>query len=119
MLRLSTRPYLWVMDTEHMMACLIDGKLFDILNAGTDRESFAFVVRDNTSPSGFRTVYQPYEHKHSDNRDHQVTPKHTINEGGGIDGAKKDLVVSYLQTSFGLTSTEAVCVADEAHATLN
>ena len=119
MLPLSCPALPYFMDTEHMMACLIDGRLFDILNAGTDRESFAFVVRDNASPSGFRTVFQPYEHEHSDPRDKQVTPKHTIVEGNGIDEAKKDLVISYLENSFGLTALQAARVTEEAHATSN
>jgi len=102
-----------------MMACLIDGKLFAILNAGTARESLAFIARDNASPSGFRTVFQPYEHEHSDPRDNQVTPKDTIIPGNGIDATKKDLVVSYLENSFGLTAREATHVADAAHAGAN
>jgi len=102
-----------------MMACLIDGKLYDILNAGTARESLAFVTRDNDSPSGFRTVFKPHEYVHGDPVDFQVTPKDAIVAGIAIDAAKKDLVVSYLESSFGLTTPEATHVADEAHAGTN
>ncbi len=107
------------MDTEQMMACLIDGKLYDILNAGTNRESLAFVARDNDSPSGFRTVFKPHEYVHGDPVDKQVTPKDTIVPGNGIDETKKDLVVIYLENSFGLTNRQATRVADEAHAGAN
>ena len=37
----------------------------------------------------------------------------------GIDATKKDLVVSYLENSFGLTAREATHVADAAHAGAN
>jgi hypothetical protein len=107
------------MDTEHMMACLIDGKLYDILNAGTARESLAFVTRDNDSPSGFRTVFKPHEYVHGDPVDKQVTPKDAILPGRGIDPTKKDLVVSYLESSFGLTTRQATRVADEARSGTN
>lgn len=106
-----------VVDTPHMMADLIDGKLFDILNAGSQRESLAYIVRDDESPSGFRTIFEPHEHVHGDPVDHQVTPKDAI-RGGRIDASKLDLVVTYLETSFGLTGRQAVRVAGEAHETV-
>jgi len=102
-----------------MMACLIDGKLYAILNAGTHRESLAFVARDNDSPSGFRTVLKPHEYLHGDPVDKQVTPKDAIIDGNEIDESKKDLVVYYLENSFGLTTREATHVANEAHAGTN
>ncbi len=101
-----------------MMASLIDGKLFTILNASTDRNSFAFIARDDTSPSGFRTIYQPYEHLHGDPVDKQVTPKDAVN-ALGIADQKKNLVVYYLETFFGLTEKEARSVVQEAHAASN
>jgi hypothetical protein len=81
--------------------------------------SLAFIARDNDSPSGFRTVFQPHEHTEGEDVDRQVTPKNTIIPGSGIDEAKKDLVVSYLEGSFGLTNREATQVADAAHAGAN
>ena len=102
-----------------MMASLIDGKLYDILNAGTQRESLAFVARDNDSPSGFRTVFKPHEYVHGDPVDVQMTPKDAITPRNRIDTTKRDLVVSYLESSFGLTNREAMRVTDEAHAGTN
>ena len=115
MLRSGDAPYVYIMDTKKMMACLIDGKLHTILNAGTARESLAFVARDNDSPSGFRTVFKPHEYVHGDPVDVQVTPKDAIVPGDGVDETKKDLVINYLENSFGLTNPEATRVADEAH----
>ena len=119
MLRFGDAPYVYIMDTEQMMACLIDGKLYDILNAGTQRESLAFVARDNASPSGFCTVFKPHEYVHGEPVDVQVTPKDALVPGDGIDKTKKDLVIHYLESSFGLTNHEATRVANEAHAGRN
>jgi ATP-dependent Clp protease adapter protein ClpS len=55
---------------------------------------------------------------HGDPVDKQVTPKDAVN-ALGIADQKKNLVVYYLETFFGLTEKEAWSVVQEAHAASN
>ena len=97
-----------------MMADLIDGNLIKILNASTDSQSIAFIVRDDHSRTGFGMVYHPFEDENTSPHGKQVTPQNATDEDGVVDG-KRGQVEDYLVESFGLTSVEAKYVVDEAH----
>jgi hypothetical protein len=101
------------MDTEHMIAFLINGSLIKILNAGTESRSTAFVVRDDHTPSGFRTIYRPFEEENTSPLGNQVTPRDAT-DGMGVIENKREAVEDYLMESFGLTGVEARRVVNEA-----
>ncbi len=103
------------MDTEHMIAHLIGGSLIKILNAGTDSQSIAFVARDDNSPSGFRSIYHPFEEENTSPLGKQVTPQDAT-DGPKVAEDKKEQVEDYLTESFGLTEMQARRVVDEARA---
>jgi hypothetical protein len=102
------------MNTEQMMSRLINGSLINILNAGTFSRSIAFIARDDTSPTGFQTIYQQFEDEHVGR---QITPQGAT-DGLTIDESKRALVEEYLVGSFGLTGLQAQKVVSEAHAML-
>jgi hypothetical protein len=102
------------MDTEHMIAFLINGSLIKILDAGTASRSTAFVTRDDHSPSGFRTIYHPTGEDNTSPLGEQVTPLDAT-DGGSIVENKKEEVEDYLIESFGLTGIQARRVVNEAH----
>jgi hypothetical protein len=101
------------MDTEHLMAHLIDGSLITILNAGTDSRNVSLIVRDDKSPSGLRIMYQPHKDEHGNLVGDHVTPQEATN---GTKVIKKEQVADYLIESFGLTDVQARRVVNEAHA---
>jgi hypothetical protein len=101
------------MDTEHMMNSLIDGNLIRILDAGTDSPSVAFVVRDDESPSGFRTIFHTLE-INGHPAGPRVTPLDATNGKRVLEG-KWGAVADYLVESFGLTGIQARHVVEEAH----
>ena len=100
------------MDTEHMMKHLIDGSLIKILNAGTDSRSVSLTVRDDTSPSCCRTVFQPHMDESGHLAGDHVTPQ---NATYGAKVIKKKEVEQYLIACFGLNGVQARHVVDEAH----
>ena len=101
------------MDTEHMMKHLIEGSLIKILDGGTDSRSVSLIVRDDTSPSGLRVIYQPHEDEHGNLVGNHVTPQ---NATYGAKVIKKEQVEKYLIACFGLNGAQARRVVNEAHA---
>jgi hypothetical protein len=106
------------MDTEQMMAYLIDGNLIKILDAGTNSRSIAFVTRDDTTPSGFRTLYHPSEEENTSPLGDQVTPQDAT-DGGKILEHRKSEVENYLVESFALNEGQARHVVNEARLPLS
>jgi len=101
------------MDTEHMIANLINGSLINILKAGTYSRSVSLIVRDDNSPSGIRTIYQPHADGHGHLVGNHVTPP---NATCGAKVIRKELVAKYLIACFGLNGEQARRVVNEAHA---
>ena len=100
------------MDTEHMIGCLIHGKLINILNAGTNSHDVSLTVREDKSASGFRTIYQPHMDEHDNLVGDHVTPQQATD---GTKIIKKEQVADYLIESFGLTEVQATRVVNEAY----
>ena len=96
-----------------MMADLINGSLIRILEAGTDSRSVTLIVRDDNSPTGFRTIYQPHADTHGNLVGNHVTPQHATY---GAKVIKKEQVEEYLIACFGLDGAQARLVVNEAHA---
>jgi len=101
------------MDTEQLVACLIDGGLVNILKAGKSIPTVVWIVLDNAAPSGFRLLFDRSEPE-GDAIGGKIIPTNSLQDGKLVKPSKEE-VTKFLIDSFGLAKRQAEHVLVEAH----
>jgi hypothetical protein len=102
------------MDTEQLVAYLINGMLINILSRGQGKHSAAWIISDIATSSGFRLHYDQAPPTNEMLLGGKPTPRAATDGRAVVDDKKKE-VARYLAESFGLTAEQAERVVDEAH----
>jgi hypothetical protein len=102
------------MDTERLVAYLINGVLLDILWRGRIKHSIAWIVPDDATRWGFSLHFDKIPSTLDKPIGGKLTP-HEATDGSKVIEDRKKLVAKYLVESFGLTTEQAERVITEAH----
>jgi hypothetical protein len=102
------------MDTEQLVACLIDGGLVSMLKAGKSVPTIVWIVPDNAASSGFRLLFDRSEQPEGNAMGGKIIPTNSLQDGKLVKPSKEE-VTKFLMDSFGLAKRQAEHVLIEAH----
>jgi hypothetical protein len=103
------------MDTEDIAAFLINGGLVTMLSVGKTVPTMAWIVADETLPSGFRLVYERSLGSAPVSWGGKFVPSYS-HSNGKLTKPSRQEVAQFLSDSFGLRQEQAARVLMEARA---
>jgi hypothetical protein len=102
------------METEQLVACLINGGLVNILTVGKGIPTIAWIVPDNAAPSGFRLLFDRSKPPEGNAIGGKAIPSNSLQDGKLVKPSKEE-ITRFLMDSFCLNQRQAQHVVIQAH----